>query len=415
MTVASRPRNVSADPSLTTRPLGVTVTAVLVVGLVMNAIALPLAARWVSFLNHVIRSGQPAPDRIQGVTGRLGLAVKTQVVEVFGQKKLLKWSIPGAAHFFVFWAFLILATVYLEAYGALISLAFGADTLAWSIPLVGHWPVLGFLQDFIAMMAFFGILTFVVIRLNNAPKDLGRRSRFFGSHLRGAWITLFMIFNVIWTMFLFRGASSALGNLPYDGGAFISIGVGNLLEGLSHSTLEFLEGLGLLLHIGVMLAFLIFVLNSKHLHIFVAPLNVLFGRRPAALGAVKPLISGGRPVTLDDIEDLDEDARLGIGSIGDFPLKGPLDFPTCPECGRSQSQCPAWNTEKPLSPKLLIMNLRDHALAAAPALLAGAGADVPEGARTESQRPRIGDKSVSGVIDPDLLWSRTSCGACVNQ
>ena len=74
--------------------------------------------------------------------------------------------------------------------------------------------MLGFLQDFIAMMAFFGILTFVVIRLRNAPKDLGRRSRFFGSHLRGAWITLFMIFNVIWTMFLFRGASSAWATCP---------------------------------------------------------------------------------------------------------------------------------------------------------------------------------------------------------
>ena len=84
------------------------------------------------------------------------------MVEVFGQKKLLKWSVPGAAHFFVFWAFLILATVYLEAYGALIALAFGADKLAWAVPSVGHWPVLGFLQDFIAMMAFFGIATFVV-------------------------------------------------------------------------------------------------------------------------------------------------------------------------------------------------------------------------------------------------------------
>src|SRR5688572_33059796 len=45
-----------------------------------------------------------SPDRIEGVTGRLGRAVKTQLVEVFGQRKLLKWSIPGAAHFFVFWA-----------------------------------------------------------------------------------------------------------------------------------------------------------------------------------------------------------------------------------------------------------------------------------------------------------------------
>jgi Fe-S oxidoreductase len=395
------------------------VTAVLILGLLLNLIALPIAGRRVWFLERLITSGQPAPDRIAGVTGRLGLAVKTQLVEVFGQRKLLKWSVPGAAHFFVFWAFLILATVYLEAYGALVALAFGADELAWSIPLVGHWPVLGFLQDFIAMMAFFGILTFVVIRLRNAPKDLGRRSRFFGSHLRGAWITLFMIFNVIWTMFLFRGASSALGNLPYDSGAFLSIGVGNVLGAdgleLSHSTLEFLEGLGLLLHIGVMLAFLIFVLNSKHLHIFVAPLNVLFGRRPVALGAVKPLTSAGKPVTLDDIDDLDEGARLGVGSIQDFTWKGLLDFTTCTECGRCQSQCPAWNTEKPLSPKLLIMELRDHAMASAPAILAGDKGGAPEGAVKELERPLIGDESMYGVIDPDVLWSCTSCGACVNQ
>jgi Fe-S oxidoreductase len=391
------------------------VTAVLILGLLMNAIALPFAARRVWFLYRLITSGQPAPDRIAGVTGRLGTALKTQAVEVFGQKKLLKWSVPGAAHFFVFWAFLILATVYLEAYGSLLGLLFGRDRLDWAIPLVGHWAVLGFLQDFIAMMAFFGIATFVWIRLRNAPQDLGRRSRFFGSHLSGAWITLFMIFNVLWTMFLFRGASSGLGALPYTSGAFVSIGVGNLLDGLSHGGLKFLEGVGLLLHIGVMLVFLNFVLNSKHLHIFVAPINVLFGRRPVALGAAKPLISAGRPVTLDDIEELDEDARLGVGSIGDFTWKGLLDLTTCTECGRCQSQCPAWNTEKPLSPKLLIMNLRDHAISAAPALLAREGADVPAAARTESERPLVGDESVFGVIDPDVLWSCTSCGACVNQ
>src|SRR4029079_17281421 len=108
----------------------------------------------------------------------------------------------------------------------------------------------------------------------------------------------FMIFNVIWTMFLFRGASAALHTLPYKSGAFVSIGIGGLLEGLPHGVLEALEGIGLLLHIGVMLTFLIFVLNSKHLHIFLAPLNVLFGRRPVALGAVKPLISAGGALTL---------------------------------------------------------------------------------------------------------------------
>jgi len=394
------------------------VTAVLILGLLLNAIALPIAGRRVRFLYRLISSGKPAPDRIEGVTGKLGAAVKSQVVEVFGQRKLLKWSVPGLAHFFVFWAFVILGTVYLEAYGNLIGILFGLDQLDWSIPVVGHWAVLGFLQDFIAMMAFFGICTFVWIRLRNAPKDLGRRSRFFGSHLAGAWITLFMIFNVIWTMFLFRGASSALGNLPYTSGAFVSIGVGNLIDGMSHGALEFLEGLGLLLHIGVMLVFLNFVLNSKHLHIFIAPLNVLFGRRPVALGAVKPLMSEGKPVTLDDIEELDEDATLGVGSITDFSWKGLLDFETCTECGRCQSQCPAWNTEKPLSPKLLIMNLRDHALAAAPAVLApssGTNGARAEAAVKELERPLIADEAAYGVIDPDVLWSCTTCGACVNQ
>jgi hypothetical protein len=158
---------------------------VLVVGLVMNAIALPLAALRVSFLYRVISSGQPAPRPDRGRDVTAGAAIKRQVVEVFGQRKLLKWSVPGAAHFFVFWAFLILATVYLEAYGSLFKILFtgGEGPMDWAIPVVGHWPILGFAQDFIAMMAFFGIATFVWIRVRNAPKDLGRRSRFFGSHL----------------------------------------------------------------------------------------------------------------------------------------------------------------------------------------------------------------------------------------
>jgi Fe-S oxidoreductase len=387
---------------------GVTVTAVLILGLLLNAIALPLAGRRVWFLYRLITSGQPAPDRIAGVTGRLGSALKTQLVEVFGQKKLLKWSVPGAAHFFVFWAFLILGTVYLEAYAVLLT-----RDPEWSWFVFGNWSVLGFIQDFIAVMALAGIAVFWAIRLRNQPQQLGRRSRFFGSHLGPAYFTLFMIFNVVWTLFLFRGAVEArdlgTGN-GYGKAAFVSYLLGRALP---DSTT--LIGIGLILHIGVMLAFLIFVLNSKHLHIFVAPLNVMFGRRPVALGAVKPLISAGKPVTLDDIDDLDEDARLGVGAVSDFTWKGLLDFTTCTECGRCQSQCPAWNTEKPLSPKLLIMDLRDHAMAAAPALLAGEGADVPEAARTESERPLIGDESMYGVIDPDVLWSCTSCGACVNQ
>ncbi|HEY3016048.1 MAG TPA: (Fe-S)-binding protein, partial [Nocardioides sp.] len=331
---------------------GTTVT--LILGLILNAIILPLAFRRVVWLTRLITSGQPAPDRIEGVTGRVGLAIKTQLQEVVLQKKLLKWSIPGAAHTFVMYAFLILASVYLEAYGVLLS-----RNPHWAIPVIGHWWLLGFAQDFIGVMCLVGLATFTIIRIKNAPEKLGRKSRFDGSHLGGAWMTLFMIFNVIWTMFLFRGASSGAGNLPYKSGAFVSIGLGRIFDGLSETPLEVLEHVGLLLHIGVMLVFLIMVLHSKHLHIFIAPINVMFGRRPVALGAAKPLMSAGKPVTLDDVEDLDEDSVLGVGKIEDFSWKGLLDLATCTECGRCQSQCPAWNTEKPLSPRLLIMNLRD--------------------------------------------------------
>ncbi len=395
-------------------------STVLVLGLLLNAIVLPIAGKRVVFLYKLITSGQPAPDRVEGVTSRIGSSIKTQIVEVFGQKKLLKWSIPGAAHFFVFWAFLILASVYLEAYGSLFKPGF-------AIPIIGKWDALGFLQDFIAVMALVGLATFAIIRIKNAPSRLGRKSRFSYSHLGGAWIVLGMIVLVVASMLLFRGAGVNTGQFPYGKGAFASHIVGDWLSGFSEHTNEVLEHVGLLLHIGIMLVFLIQVLNSKHLHIFLAPLNVLFSRRPNALGSIKPIMINGKPLDPETMEDLEEEdfEKLGVGKVEDFSWKGMLDFATCTECGRCQSQCPAWNTEKPLSPKLLIMGLRDHAFAKAPYTLAGsdeARDKLPDSVKAEAERALVGPTegdawhpTGGAVIDPDVLWSCVSCGACVEQ
>jgi Fe-S oxidoreductase len=159
----------------------------------------------------------------------------------------------------------------------------------------------------------------------------------------------------------------------------------------------------------------VFVTYSKHLHIFLAPLNVMFSRRPDGLGPLEPMRSGGKIL---DFEEADPDEDLfGFGKVEDFAWKGLLDMATCTECGRCQSQCPAWATGKPLSPKQLIMDLRDHAFAKAPWLLADEAAreTLPPGVLAEAERPLVGGEDVNGVIDPEVLWACTNCGACVNE
>ncbi len=407
----------------------------LVVGLGMTAIVLVFAARRVLWLTNLIRSGQKTSDE-HGRKDNLGTRITTQIKEVFGQTRLLKWSIPGLAHFFTMWGFFILGSVYVEAYGLL----FVHD---FHIPFIGRWDGLGFLQDFFAVAVLLGIATFAIIRLRTEPKEHGRESRFYGSHTGGAWLILFMIFNVIWTYALVRGAAVNTDNLPYGNGAFFSQLMGIVLNPLGHTANEWIETIALLLHIGVMLIFLLIVLHSKHLHIGLAPLNVTFKRLPNALGPLLPVESKGVPI---DFEDPAEDAVLGRGKIEDFTWKGYLDFTTCTECGRCQSQCPAWNTGKPLSPKLVIMNLRDHLFAKAPYILDGKETpleNTPEGGVGEklrgekhseehavpesgfervlgsgpqqATRPLVGTAEQLGVIDPDVLWSCTTCGACVEQ
>jgi Fe-S oxidoreductase len=396
----------------------------LVVGLGMTAVVLLLAARRVGWLTRLTLSGQPATGR----TDDLGTRLWTQIAEVFGQRRLLKWSIPGLAHFFTMWGFFILLTVYIEAYGLLFQPNF-------HIPIIGRWDALGFLQDFFATAVFLGIATFAVIRIVRSPREIGRMSRFYGSHTGGAWLILFMIFNVIWTYVLVRGSAVNNGTLPYGKPAFLSQLFGAILRPLGEPANETLETVALLLHIGVMLAFLIIVLHSKHLHIFLAPINVVFKRLPDALGPLLPMESDGKPI---DFENPGDDDVFGRGKIEDFTWKAMLDFATCTECGRCQSQCPAWNTAKPLSPKLVIMDLRDHWMAKAPYLLGKspeplAGLDlettseeghhvpesgfgrVPGSGPEQAGRPLVGTAAQGGVIDPDVLWSCVTCGACVEQ
>ena len=379
------------------------------VGLVLTVVALGIAGRRLWWLKRLAFSGQPAPERVAAVREHPGRDAAVETVEVVGQRKLLKWTVPGVAHALTFWGFTFLLLTIIESYGDLFSRTF-------SLPWIGHWEAIGFLEDLFAVAVLAGILTFTVIRWRNSPEREGRASRFSGSHTSAAWLVLGMIFGVIATLLLYRGAQVNTGVFPYPHGAFASQLVGGWLAPLGAGVNSVLEVVFLLAQVAVVVVFLVIVVYSKHLHIFLAPVNVLFSRRPDALGALEPMRSGGQVL---DFEEADPDTdTFGLGKIEDFSWKGMLDLGTCTECGRCQSQCPAWATGKPLSPKQVILDLRDHAFAKAPWLLAGSDeerAELPDAVKAEAGRPLVGSAEDHGVIDPDVLWSCTNCGACVEE
>ncbi|WP_322768636.1 (Fe-S)-binding protein [Frankia sp. Cr1] len=409
----------------------------LAIGGVIAVVALAVAGRRFYWLFRLIRQGQPAPGRFDGA----GVRLWSEISEVGGQRKLLKWTVPGIAHAFTFWGFTILMLTVIEAFGALFDDHF-------HIPLFGHWAVVGFIEDFFTVAVLAGLAAFTVIRLRNAPARLERKSRFYGSHTGPAWVILGMITSVMVTLLILRGAQFNAGTHPQGDTrwAFASYLVSRPLDAFSTSINGHIETVFLLLNIAIIMGFLVLVAYSKHLHIFLAPINVITKREPRALGSL------GSTPDIESLMDAD-DPIVGVGKIEDFSWKAMLDFSTCTECGRCQSQCPAWNTGKPLSPKLLIMDLRDHLFAKAPYLLAangagdgdeagaGAGAGaaaatgtadasakhvvhhvpesgfgrVPEPGRPQADRPLVGTEEEGGVIDPDVLWSCTNCGACVEQ
>jgi hypothetical protein len=93
------------------------VIARIVIGLGLTVIAFAVFGRRLWWLKGLGMSGQPAPERIAYAKKHAAGDLKTQLTEVIGQRKLLKWSVPGAAHAATFWGFLILFLTIIEAYG----------------------------------------------------------------------------------------------------------------------------------------------------------------------------------------------------------------------------------------------------------------------------------------------------------
>ena len=350
----------------------------------------------------------PRPNPSRDIRTAFKANLRQALVNIFGNRKLLRWSLPGIAHFWVMWAFFVLQTTLLEAAGELFVGPSFQLPLLGSIGLFGVtlYDLLGFFQDTFALLSLTAIAIFAAIRLSQDPRSQGRESRFAGSNLNQGWWVLTAEVLVVWTLWTAHGIRWAEGYAPTEA-AFISVQFGRAFEGMDLLTLEWIGAVNLVAHLAIVAGFALFTLHSKHLHIITIAFQELTRdpNKDKALGSLS--------TEMIDMEAMDEDTVLGVGQIEHFTFDRFLDFETCTECGRCQSQCPAWNTGKPLSPKMLIMDLRDHMYAKGPFLL-----DQVDEAHAGDviNIPLVGDApGDAAVIDYDVLWSCTTCGACVEE
>jgi Fe-S oxidoreductase len=332
-----------------------------------------LFARRAKLLVDLVRLGKPS-ERFDDLPQR----VRNEATIVLGQSKLLQRLGPGLVHALIFWGFLVLFPTILIA-------MIGAVDREATLPWLGHQGWFALLVDVFAVLVLIGVLAAVAIR------KLQRPARFEGSHLGEADLILALIAGIVTTLLLWHATRIALGLNEWPAGWSP---VSDALSGLfgDDSVTEVLERVFVWAHVLIILTFLAYLPHSKHLHIFTAAVNVFFGHTHP----------GGRlePLRFDVPE---EEMRFGAGTVPDLTWKETMDTFSCTECGRCQDVCPAWNTDKELSPKLLIMALRDQVFEEGPKLLRRADGEF------EPQ------PLVPGAVTDNVVWDCVTCGACVRE
>ena len=342
-----------------------------------------------------ISAGQSDPARFLNK----GQRTKNMLREVLTHTKMLNFTATGIAHWFVMIGFFSLLGTLITAYGQLLDPAF-------ALPIIGHFVGYEFFVELIAWLTGIGIVTLIGIRQVTRFKKPARASRFYGSGNKKAYYVEATILAIVFCVIALRGLEGALlGVTSWNWHYALSYPAVAYFSSMDTAQIENLIQIFAFAKIAVSMVWFIVIAFNLTMgvawHRFLAFFNLYFKRNPTsenALGPLPEMLSHGAPI---NFEDPKEDDVFGIGTAADISWKGLLDMSTCTECGRCQSQCPAWHTEKPLSPKLLIMAMRDHALSKLPA-------DKPI-------ETKIVGNAHENAISLDVLWSCTTCGACVEE
>jgi Fe-S oxidoreductase len=332
-------------------------------------------------LVRLLRAGTPE-NRFDEPLDRLA----TVVAHVLGHGRLLTRPYSGLLHLFIFWGFLILTVGTVEhfAHGLFPS---------FTVPLLDQWGPYRLSQDVFNVLVLVGVAMALYQRAVTRPPRL--------SFNADALVILALIAGLMITNLLASGARVALHPEPADTWMPVSAAIAAALRGVPPAAQEALYRVGWWGHVLLVLGFLVYIPHSKHLHIVTAGPNVYF-RTSRPRGALS---------TTNIEERLERDEPVGVSRIEQFSWKDLLDTYSCTECGRCQAECPASISGKELSPKYLILNLKDHLLHEEASRLLAPTVDGANGAAaTDSPRREM----VGDVIHDQVLWDCVSCRACMD-
>lgn len=322
-------------------------------------------------------------------TDNIAARLKKVITVAFGQSKLLREPVAGWMHFFIFWGFIILLSSIIESIGEGFYSSFSFSFLG------GLYPVLCFAQEAVALLVVLSILTAFYRRLILKPKRLE------GHSSSEAYLILTMILLIMLTMYGQYSVKATFSFSDVNSYRFISSSLAPLFINLNYDSAENLYHIFWWSHILLVLGFLNYLPYSKHTHVLTSIPNVFFAKltSPGAL----------RSINLSD-ENL---TRFGSADIEDFSWKQLLDSVTCTECGRCTAACPANITGKSLSPRKIIVDMRQRLNEKAPIVLKNRNVDLFNENSIEKQI--LKRQLVDNYITEEELWSCTTCMACVQE
>lgn len=356
------------------------------------------------------------------ISGNEGQRWKNMLLVAFGQKKMFKRILPAILHFFIYAAFLL---TQIELIEILIDGFF--DTHRFFAQYLGslYTFIIGMIEVLSALAL---IATFIFL----IRRNIIRVARFWKAEMVGwpqldANLILFGEILLVVAILTMNSADVMLQNIdpvhyPSTGFTPVSSWLGPLLfSEFTKDWLMFIERIGWWAHVLVVYGFILYLPFSKHLHIFLAFPNTWFARlksrgeitnMPEITHEVRSMLS--LPSDYVPEEGTDGMPDFGANDIKGLSWKNILDAYTCTECGRCTAVCPANQTGKKLSPRKVMMDIRDRVEEVSTKIASGSRQYMLDASDRKLTIDNFDDgQSLFNRITEEEIYACTTCNACV--